>query len=574
MNEVERIDQKWLKAAVIGSVWAAFEIIVGSFLHNLRIPFTGMLMSAASVFLLVSFLHLWKEKGIILRAGIVCALMKSISPSAIILGPMVGIFMEALILEGTTRLIGRNAIGFILAGALAVLWTLIQKILNLLVLYGLDLVKIAETLYQYLVKLTGFTTLSFSSLFIWIALFYSFIGAFVALGGILTGRKYIKQEAKMLPYLELKPKNQLFGLDENQTYSFRNLFLIVAAIVLNLFLINKKLHLLALFSGVGFLVFCFLRYKNAMRPLQKPGIWIQFGLITLIAAFLWEWISEGSYFSTKGLLIGLEMNFRALIIIFGFMAIGVELRNPLIKTLLFRNGFSNLYSAMNLAFSALPSLIEQLPKPKNILIQRQGLVFQLLAQSEILLEKFASQSLQTPVFIISGKVHEGKTTFMEKVAELLIEDGSNVSGFLSRGLMLNGERQSYVLHHLGTLEEIPLASAVNIEGWKQFRRFWFNPEAFITGNRWLKDACEQECDCIVIDEIGPMELADEGWAQSLDLLKDKKDCFQFWIVRENVVDAVVKKWNITDYQLIKISETEPKKFALSIIAKKRWLNHG
>jgi len=29
----------WLKAAMLGSLWASVEIILGSFLHNLHIPF-------------------------------------------------------------------------------------------------------------------------------------------------------------------------------------------------------------------------------------------------------------------------------------------------------------------------------------------------------------------------------------------------------------------------------------------------------------------------------------------------------------------------------------------------------
>lgn len=28
----------WSRAAALGSLWAAFEIVVGSFLHNLRVP--------------------------------------------------------------------------------------------------------------------------------------------------------------------------------------------------------------------------------------------------------------------------------------------------------------------------------------------------------------------------------------------------------------------------------------------------------------------------------------------------------------------------------------------------------
>ncbi|MBE0652894.1 MAG: hypothetical protein IH594_03805, partial [Bacteroidales bacterium] len=102
------LDDKWLRAAVLGSLWASFEIIVGSLLHNLRIPFAGTFLTLFSVILLVAFSRIWPQRGVLLRAGVLCAMMKSISPSAVILGPMIGILTEAFILEITFIALGRN----------------------------------------------------------------------------------------------------------------------------------------------------------------------------------------------------------------------------------------------------------------------------------------------------------------------------------------------------------------------------------------------------------------------------------------------------------------------------------
>ena len=64
-----------------------------------------------------------RENGLIWRAGIICALMKSISPSAVILGPMTGILTEALLVELSVWLFGKNIFGYLIAGALAVFST-------------------------------------------------------------------------------------------------------------------------------------------------------------------------------------------------------------------------------------------------------------------------------------------------------------------------------------------------------------------------------------------------------------------------------------------------------------------
>ena len=92
----------WLKASVLGCLWASSEIVIGSFLHNLRVPFCGNILTGIGIIIMVSIGQLWTERGLFWRAGLVCALMKSISPSAVIFGPMLAIFCEALLMELST----------------------------------------------------------------------------------------------------------------------------------------------------------------------------------------------------------------------------------------------------------------------------------------------------------------------------------------------------------------------------------------------------------------------------------------------------------------------------------------
>ena len=120
----------WLKASILGANWAASEIILGSFLHNLHIPFKGNILTTIGLILMISVAYIWKDKGLFWRTGLICALMKTMSPSAVIFGPMVAIFMEALVLEISVRLLGRNFAGFFLGSALAMSWILFQKIIK------------------------------------------------------------------------------------------------------------------------------------------------------------------------------------------------------------------------------------------------------------------------------------------------------------------------------------------------------------------------------------------------------------------------------------------------------------
>ncbi|MCK7542545.1 MAG: hypothetical protein MZV63_72600 [Marinilabiliales bacterium] len=96
----------------MGANWAASEIILGSFLHNLNIPFKGNILTAIGLILMISVAYKWKDRGLFWRSGLICALMKTMSPSAVLLGPMVAIIMEALLLDISVRLLGRNLAGF------------------------------------------------------------------------------------------------------------------------------------------------------------------------------------------------------------------------------------------------------------------------------------------------------------------------------------------------------------------------------------------------------------------------------------------------------------------------------
>src|SRR5664279_4201880 len=94
----------WIKAAVLGSTWASIEIVVGSFLHNIRFPLSGTILATLGSVLLIAGSRLWNDRGLFWRAGLICALMKPISPSAVIFGPMVGIVGESLLLQVSVTL--------------------------------------------------------------------------------------------------------------------------------------------------------------------------------------------------------------------------------------------------------------------------------------------------------------------------------------------------------------------------------------------------------------------------------------------------------------------------------------
>ncbi len=356
------INSIWLKAAVAGGLWASFEIIVGSLLHNLHIPFSGTLLATFSVIWMISFLQIWNESGLIWRAGLICGLMKSLSPSAVILGPMTGIMMEALFMDLVIYLLGKNMFAYLLAGIAALLSTILHKLASLFILYGNDLVSIYVNLFRFLQKQLGLEQADPGDLIAGIIVLYILVGAAAALAGYYLGKRALHNKGEV---------NSLSGptdpfasawqeADPNQSFRILLLFLHVLMIPALLLLINRYgLQLQALIPSGFYLIFLLLYYKRIIHRLKKPFFWSQLVLMTLLAGLFWH-PPEGSDFRLQnGFLVGLEMSLRAVLIVSAFSGLSVEIRNPRVTKYLLGLGFGRAYAALSLAFNSLPVMLER-----------------------------------------------------------------------------------------------------------------------------------------------------------------------------------------------------------------------
>lgn len=385
------LDDKWLKAAVLGSLWASFEIIVGSLLHNLRIPFAGTFLTFFAVILLISFSRIWPQKGVIIRAGIICALMKSISPSAVILGPMIGIFTEALIIELFLILLGRNLAGYIISGALAVLSSLLHKLGNLLIIYGFDLIEVYVNMLNYAtsrLKMTGFSALEVLYILVGI---YLLLGAMGGIAGSYIGLK-ASLKKRVSRSFELS-ENNINILNSEGKYSTPLLFFHLIFIVFSLLFFEKSDTLLYK-SGIAiiYLAFNLVYYKNIARRLLKPWFWLQL-LIILVLAGLFMETSNPKYFSLSNALEnGWNLFIRAILVITAFSSISTELANPEIKALLIKKGFRKLYMSLQLAFSALPVMLERNSDIRSFMKNPVNSFSMLIADAENWLNSFKEQN--------------------------------------------------------------------------------------------------------------------------------------------------------------------------------------
>lgn len=385
-EKVYRLDDRWVRAAVLGGLWASFEIVIGSFLHNLHVPFSGSILTFVATIFIMAFYRIWPVKGLVWRAGLICALMKSVSPSAVIIGPMTGIFMEALLIDLVLRLGGQRLPIILLAGAASQLSSLLHKIFGMLILFGWDIVEIFEKLFNYATRQFMSIHLTPRQALTGLILFYVLSGMLAAFAGYKLGRNLRMKGTQTFSQGsgKLDSGRKWDIVDPGQRFYWPLLPIHVLAIIILLLLFERfELNLTSLSCFTLFIGFSLIRYPRIKYRLMKPVFWINLLLIAVIAGFFWKSGDTADPAPEyEGWITGLMLCLRAILIITGFSALSTELRNPLLRDFLFRFGFRKVYNATSMAFSALPLMMEHGARGTGFLLHPVRSVRELLLSAD------------------------------------------------------------------------------------------------------------------------------------------------------------------------------------------------
>jgi hypothetical protein len=364
----EKINDIWLKAAILGSLWASFEIVMGNFVHSLKIPFGGQFMASISVILLISAFQIWKQKGLIIRAGIICALMKLLSPGIKIFGPMIGIFAEAALLELGILLFGKNIAGYMFGGGLAITWTLLQRIFNYLILYGMNLVILYNNIYEYALKSIPFSSGSPWIPIILLIFLYMIMGAIAGYMGYSLGKRSagIKTGTNSEDIFIVKENPKIHNNMEFTNSYYKLIFLIVLTITY--LALNPYLSIFVKLPAViisGILIIFW--YRTFIKKIIKPKFWIQIIIIAMLASYFIGGIKENDWgLNSGGMIAGIDMSLRAIFILLCFSGISLELKKPLAGLLLKSKKMKNLSGSVMLTFETLPFFISRISSDKTV----------------------------------------------------------------------------------------------------------------------------------------------------------------------------------------------------------------
>ena len=179
------------------------EIGLGSFLHGLKIPFSGMFLSLNQGFFLTRTsqnipLIKGKRTDPALLSNIT-AVLKSLSPAGKKLTPMLAISMQGMLYTTGLFILGNNFLGRLFGMVLLCLWSFIQPLGLYMLLFGEKFPFMINYFLKKLQKVLPVTHENLLYILFGVVLFKVTLGLIVVfLSHILSKEKFTRYEEKML----------------------------------------------------------------------------------------------------------------------------------------------------------------------------------------------------------------------------------------------------------------------------------------------------------------------------------------------------------------------------------------
>lgn len=142
------------------------------------------------------------------------------------------------------------------------------------------------------------------------------------------------------------------------------------------------------------------------------------------------------------------------------------------------------------------------------------------------------------IYIVTGAIHSGKTT---KLIEFC-KSNPKAAGILSP--VIDGKRH---FMDIRKMEPFPMEAMEGEKDVLPVGKYIFSLAAFKRAEKILSNCFSNKDALIVIDEIGPLELREKGFAEilrkslALPLLNTKL----LLVVRENIIDDVIEYFDLS-----------------------------
>ncbi len=165
----------------ITALWAFSEAFLGGILHALKMPFSGLVLAAFAVICICALTLPKHEYGSILKATILVIIVKAILSPYTPLAAYFAVFLQGAFAEIIFAIGITYRISAFILSIFALMQSAIQKVIILIILFGVDFWKAIDQFLNSVTKEMGFSETSYS---LYIVITYL---SMYLLMGIITG---------------------------------------------------------------------------------------------------------------------------------------------------------------------------------------------------------------------------------------------------------------------------------------------------------------------------------------------------------------------------------------------------
>lgn len=156
------------------------------------------------------------------------------------------------------------------------------------------------------------------------------------------------------------------------------------------------------------------------------------------------------------------------------------------------------------------------------------------------------------IFILTGPVHSGKTTLLNRVVYELKKQGVKIDGFLSKAVEEKEETLGYDLFDLKKESSIPYIRRKGEKEWQKIGSFFFIPQGLNKAEEIILRG--KDADVLIVDEVGPLELAGKGLWPALKNILFQPKAHYLLVVRTDILKDFLKMLGKNKVKVFDIKE--------------------
>jgi nucleoside-triphosphatase THEP1 len=183
---------------------------------------------------------------------------------------------------------------------------------------------------------------------------------------------------------------------------------------------------------------------------------------------------------------------------------------------------------------------------------------QYISSASSLAELLVNKKKTPELIIISGLSGAGKSSWCLTLARQARSSGVIVGGVISPPVFINGHKVGIDLVVLLTGERRRLAVRYSRASDGLRTANWLvDPQVLAWGNQQL--LCLPSCDCVILDELGPLEFNQgQGLQAGLKLIDDRQLPLVVAVIRPKLLPLAQKRWPRAEIILIESNSSSKK----------------